>query len=59
MLNEPWLAFVIIIGILATIGKCLEYKYYHDKFRLVREELKESILGNTNYIRFENPGDSI
>jgi hypothetical protein len=59
MLNEPWFALVIIIGILAVIGKCLEMKYYHDKFRLLREELKDSILGNTNYIRFDNPEDSI
>jgi hypothetical protein len=59
MLNEPWLAFVIIIGILATIGKCLEIKYYHDKFRLVKEELKESILETSNYISFNNPGDNI
>jgi len=57
MLNEPWLALVFIIGILAIIGKCFEMKYYHHKFRLLREEM--SILGNTNYISFENSGDSI
>ena len=57
MINEPWFALVIIIGILAVLGKCLEMKYYHDRFRLLREEM--SILENTNYIRFENSGDSI
>ena len=57
MLNEPWLAFVIIIGILATIGKCLEMKYYHDKFRLLKEEMV--LLENTNYIRFDNSGDNV
>ena len=59
MLNEPWLAVVIIFGILAVIGKCLEMKYYQDKFRLVREELKNSILGNTNYLSFETSSDSV
>lgn len=59
MLDEPWITIVIIFGILAIIGKCLEMKYYHDKFRLVREELKESILGNTNYLSFENSTDSV
>ena len=57
MLNEPWFAFVIIIGILATIGKCLEMKYYHDKFRLLKEEMV--LLENTNYIRFDNSGDNV
>ena len=59
MLNEPWFALVIIIGILAVIGKCVEMKYYHDKFRLVREELRNSILGNTNYLSFETSSDSV
>ena len=56
MLDEPWITIVIIFGILAIIGKCLEMKYYHDKFRLLREEVK---LETTNYISFENSGDSI
>ena len=51
MLNEPWFALVIIIGILAVIGKCVEMKYYHDKFRLLREEMS---LENTNYISFNS-----
>jgi hypothetical protein len=56
MLNEQWFALVIIFAILAIIGKCLEMKYYHDKFRLLREEI---ILGNTNYITFTDSCDSI
>jgi len=57
MLNEPWLAIVIIFGILAIIGKCLEMKHYHHKFRLLREEMV--LLENTNYLRFENSTDSV
>lgn len=57
MLNEPWLAVVIIFGILAIIGKCLEMKHYHHKFRLLREEMV--LLENTNYLSFENSTDSV
>ena len=39
------------------MGKCLEMKYYHHKFRLLREEM--FLLENTNYISFDNSGDTI
>ncbi len=54
MFNGHLLALVIIVGILAVLGKCLEMKYYHDTFRLLREEFKDAILGNTNYISFND-----
>jgi len=58
MLSEPLLTVVIIIGILAVIGKCVEIKFYYDKFRLLKEEC--TLSHNTNYINYNSPlNDSI
>jgi hypothetical protein len=55
MINEPWFVIIMIFCVLGFIGKCLEMKYYHDKFRLLREEI---ILENTNYIQFNDSCDN-
>ncbi len=53
MLNEPWLAIVIIIAILAVIGKCLEIQYYRKQHLQLKEEVR-LIEEEANCIKYNN-----
>ena len=53
MLKEPWLAIVIIIGILAVLGKCVEMQYYRKQHLQLKEEFR-LLEEETNYIKYNN-----
>ena len=50
MINEPWFTIIMIICILAFIGKCLEIRYHCNKSK--RNEIK--LLENENYIKYNS-----